>query len=154
MRVGKQYLGWIRTQPRVLKKWSWPTSPIPRNLPNGSKVCHRRSFWTQKSWRNFSLKSIQKPKWVKKVAPGFQKHFLYLFLLFLWVLRWAEISAALGDFLKILTCGSKNFQKSLVFKNVKKHHFSTFVVFLLHFGQSGPSCLHLPNFASQKFLRT
>ena len=34
----------------------------------------------------------------------------------------------------------KNFQKSKIFKNLKKHHFSTFVVFLLLFGQSGLSC--------------
>ena len=57
-----------------------------------------------------------------------------------------------GRLFENLTCGVKNFQKSKIFKNLKKHHFSTFVVFLLFFGQSGPSCPHLPNFASQKFL--
>ena len=53
---------------------------------------------------------------------------------------------------EILGLWVKNFQKFQIFKNLKKHHFSTFVVFLLLFGQSGLSCPHLPNFASQKFL--
>ena len=68
------------------------------------------------------------------------------------ILGSAEISTVRAPILKFWSCGSKIFQKSYIFKNVKKHHFSTFVVFLLHFGQSGLSCPHLPNFASQKFL--
>ena len=69
------------------------------------------------------------------------------FLMFIFtvpiILSDAEISAALGYVLKSMTCGTKM---------VKNHHFSTFDDFFFHFGQTGLSCSHLPNFASQKFL--
>ena len=97
----------------------------PQKLPNGSKVRHRGSFWIQKSWRNFSLKSIQKPKWVKKVAPGFQKHLLHLFLL-------------VGQ--KIF----KNRSSSKMSKNIIFRHLLFFCCILGKVGQVACICPILP----------
>ena len=47
----------------------------------------------------------------------------------------------------------KNFQKWPYLQNGQNHHFSTFDDFFFHFGQTEPTCPHLPNFASQKFLQ-
>ena len=146
-------MGWIRTQPRGFQKWSWPTSPTPRNPPNWPGVSSfGRPFLTKKSWWNFSLKFIQNAIWVKKFAPGSQKHLLCLIVPFLSFLRYAEISATLCDFLKILTCGSKIFKNRKSSKISKNIIFQHLLFFLLLFRQSRSSCPHLPNFVSQKFL--
>ena len=50
----------------------------------------------------------------------------------------AEISAAMGVFLKICSCGSKSFKNVSNFKMVKNHHFSTFDDFFFLFGQTSP----------------
>ena len=93
-----------------------------------------------------------RPKRGQKIRAWVLTSFLVLNLAFRMILRYVEISGTLGVFFKILTCGSKIFKNDPTFKMVKNHHFSTFDDFFFYFGQSGPSCLHLPNFASQKFL--
>ena len=131
--VGQRLLGWIATTSRGFQKWSWPTSPTPRKLPNGRNFGHGSTFLTKNwSW-NFSLKFMQRPKWVKKYAPGFQKHLLHLFELFSWVLRCVEISTTLGVFLNFLTCGSKIFKNrkfSKISKNIIFQHLLFFCCFL------------------------
>ena len=110
----------------------------------GSKFATEESFWTQKSWWNFSLKSIQKPKWVKKVAPGFLKaSFTFIFPIFI-IFEVGRNFYGSGRLFENLSCGAKNFQKSHIFKKVKNHHFSTFVVFFLSFWAKWPK---LPTFA-------
>ena len=127
--------------------------PTLRNAPMGSKG----SFTGSKMVKNFRSKIDLKLNILsnsdEKTRTCILGDFLGPKVMIPKILGSAEISTARSVFLKFWSCGSKNFKKFSNFKMVKNDHFSTFVVFLLLFGQSGLSCTHLPNFASQKFLR-
>ena len=105
-----------------------------------------------KIWTKFYIPKRPDAKMGKKIRTGVLKTSLMLIFNVPMILGHAEIPGTLGVFFKILTCGSKIFKNDPTFKMVKNHHFSTFDDFFFYFAQSGPSCPHLPNFASQKFL--
>ena len=126
--------------------------PDPQKRPNRPKFLPRRGQNGQKFHVKFFSKLRKKWNRGQIWYPGLLTASLRPNFVISKILGPAENSTPQGIFLDILTCGSKNFQKSPTSKIVQNHQFSTFVVFLLFFGQSCPSCPHLPNFASQKFL--
>ena len=125
----------------------------PQKCPYGVKGALRRVKNDQNFLAKIYIKSIISQNRCQKRGARISEDSLGPKFMIPQIWGSAEISTARGDILKLWGCGSKNFQKFQIFKNLKKHHFSTFVVFLLLWGQSGLSCSHLPNFVSQKFLR-
>ena len=124
----------------------------PQKRPNLQKFLPRRAFLDPKIWTKFYIPKRPNAKMAQKIRAGVLKTSLMLIFTVPMILGHAEISGTLGVFFKIFTCGSKIFKNDPTFKMVKNHHFSTFDDFFFYYGQSGPSFLHLPNFASQKFL--
>ena len=127
-------------------------SADPQKPLYGQKFLSRRKIFRVKNRVKFCIRDCSEVKMGQKIRPRVSEDFLGPKVTTPEILGSAEISTGLGVFLKIWVVGQNFFQKSYIFKKLKNHHFSTFVVFFFHFGQSGLSCPHLPNFASQKFL--
>jgi len=51
--VGKQFLGWISTLPRVFQKCVRNFCQTPQNPPNRQKFLTRRAFFDHKLWTKF-----------------------------------------------------------------------------------------------------
>ena len=125
----------------------------PQKRPYGQKFLPRRAFLPPKFRTKFYSQNHPESKMGRKILPGVSKtSFGLTFTIFI-IFQVCRNFYDSGRIFENLTCGSNFFQKSPILKMVKNHHFSTFVVFIFHFGQSGLNCPHLPNFASQKFLR-
>ena len=83
----------------------------------------------------------------QKTRPDVLKTFLMFIFTVPIILSDAEISTALGDFLKILTCGSKIFKNDPTFKMVKIIIFQHLMIFSFILGKLGQVvhiCLILP----------
>ena len=73
----------------------------------------------------------------QKTRPDVLKSFLMFIFTVPIILSDAEISTALGDFLKILTCGSKIFKNDPTFKMVKIIIFQHLMIFSFILGKLG-----------------
>ena len=127
-------------------------SSDPQKPPYGQKFLSRRKIFRVKNLVKFCIWDCLEAKMGQKIRPQVLENFLGPKVTTPEILGSAEISTGLGVFLKIWVVGQNFFKNLISSKSSKIIIFQHLLFFFLHFGQSGLSCSHLPNFASQKFL--
>ena len=133
--------------PKGLPKMCQKFLSDPQKPPNRQQFLTRKAFLDSKFWTKFYSQNRQEVKMGQKTRPDVLKSFLMFIFTVPIILSDAEISTALGDFLKILTCGSKIFKNDPTFKMVKiiiLQHLIIFSFILGKLGQLVHICLILP----------
>ena len=151
-------LGWFfAALNNFLPIWGWetifvvdkrPTKGLPKTVSEifvgppekpqiVKKFLTQKAFLDPKFWTKFYSQNRPEIKMGQKSRADVLKSFLILIFTVPIILSDAEISAALGYFLKMLTCGSKIFKNDPTFKMVKIIIFQHLMIFSFIFVKLG-----------------
>ena len=109
----------------------------PQKPPKWVEILPREAIFDPKIMVKFQSQIHTEAKMGQKKCPlGLKTSFAPNFTIFIIFEVWRNFYAS-GHFFENLVLWVKNFQKFQIFKNLKKHHFSTFVVFCCFLGKVG-----------------